>query len=295
VEAVDFENNNIDLFANNSCAEQPASTSDETSMMPADSSMALPQCQTLKQLIQNTQDPRVKRLLRVPEGDSNLIGLRLSVSYDQRDSAFVPSRGYFLSAASELASTLNTLSDEEGSRYFSQFFKVQVTGSGYIPLGHGVVLAAQLRVGRIVHFSADPKKQQTYPNRAFFLGGVETLRGYYEDQLIPQDVADAAIKDHNQAEITKSAVRAGDAFVLVRGEVRFPIYGQLGGGVFADFGNLWADAANMNPFDLRPTAGAGLRLSTPVGPIAVDYGVVLQRRREFGEPFGTLHFSIGLF
>jgi outer membrane translocation and assembly module TamA len=83
--------------------------------------------------------------------------------------------------------------------------------------------------------------------------------------------------------------------VLLRGEVRFPIYGPLGGGLFADFGNLWSNAANMNPLDLRPTAGAGLRLSTPVGPIAVDYGIVLQRRVGLAEPFGTLHFSIGLF
>ena len=90
-------------------------------------------------------------------------------------------------------------------------------------------------------------------------------------------------------------MRAGDAFVLVRGELRFPLYGQLGAGLFADIGNLWADASNMNPLDLRPTAGAGLRLNTPVGPIAVDYGVVLKRRRYLDEPFGTLQFSIGLF
>jgi outer membrane translocation and assembly module TamA len=36
-------------------------------------------------------------------------------------------------------------------------------------------------------------------------------------------------------------------------------------------------------------------VTTPVGPIALDYGVVLRRREDFGEPFGTLHFSIGLF
>jgi outer membrane translocation and assembly module TamA len=124
------------------------------------------------------------------------------------------------------------------------------------------------------------------------------MRGYYQDELIPQDLADSALARKTPEEtqsVINAAVRSGDAFVLARGELRFPIYGQLGGGLFADIGNLWADAANMDPFDLRPTAGAGLRLNTPVGPIAVDYGIVLKRRSRLREPFGTLHFSIGLF
>jgi outer membrane protein insertion porin family len=176
--------------------------------------------------------------------------------------------------------------------FFSRFLKLQFTGNGYIPIGRSIVLAGQLRIGRILPLQAGSR---TYPNRAFFLGGVETLRGYYEDELIPQDVADEARNHGTQEQTRASVVRSGDAFVLLRGEVRFPIYGPLGGGLFADFGNLWSNAADMNPFDLRPTAGAGLRLSTPVGPIAVDYGIVLHRRVDLGEPFGTLHFSIGLF
>lgn len=259
VQAADFENAYIDVFAG----------------------------AQLKQLRAESTD-RVKRLLRVPDGDSNLIGFRLSISYDQRDSAFVPTRGYYLSAASELATTLSPGRDEDGS-YVMRFLKLQVTGSAYIPIGRALVFAVQLRVGRIVHL-ADPKIARTYPNRAFFLGGVDTMRGYYQDELIPQDIANLS-----DPATRLTAVRAGDAFVLLRGELRFPIYGQLGGGLFADFGNLWANAANMNPFDLRPTAGAGVRFNTPVGPIAVDYGIVLNRRAYLREPFGTLHFSIGLF
>ena len=153
-----------------------------------------------------------------------------------------------------------------------------------------VVLAGQLRIGRIVHLQHDSK---TYPDRAFFLGGVDTMRGYYQDEMVPQDIANKIITDPKLS--PNSIVRSGDAFMLLRGELRFPVYGQLGAGLFTDIGNLWADPAQMNPFQLRPTAGAGVRLATPVGPIAVDYGIVLERRRGLGEPFGTLHFSIGLF
>jgi outer membrane protein insertion porin family len=262
LEAADLENNNIDLFAG----------------------------QALDDLVRMTTDPRVKRLLRVPEGNTTLAAMRSSITFDARDSPFVPTRGYFVSASSELASTLSSDSGM-GEHFLSRFMKLQFTGNGYIPLGKSVVLAGQLRLGRIVHLV---KASRTYPNRAFFLGGVDTMRGFLPDEMIPQDLIDLASRERNENEAI-AAVRSGDAFVLLRGEVRFPIYGQLGGGLFADLGNLWRDPANMNPFDLRPNAGAGLRLNTPVGPIAVDYGIVLARRTSFGEPFGTLQFSIGLF
>ena len=267
LEAADLENNNVDLF---------------------DSA-------ALNDLLAKTTDPRLRRLLRVPEGNTTLVALRASLSYDERDSPFVPTRGFFVSGSGELASTLTASSDDPASQFLSRFIKLQVTGSGYVPLGRSVVLAGQLRLGRIVHLAANSK---TYPNRAFYLGGVDTMRGYYQDELIPQDLADRALARKTTAEtdsVINAAVRSGDAFLLARGELRFPIFGQLGGGLFADIGNLWADAAAFDPFDLRPTAGAGLRLNTPVGPIAVDYGIVLKRRSRLREPFGTLHFSIGLF
>ncbi len=262
-EAADLENNNVDLFVS----------------------------EALNDYLAMTSDPRLKRLLRVPEGNTTLAAARLGISYDQRDSPFTPTKGYFVSASSELATTLATETvSADKAQFLSRFLKLQITGSGYVPLGRSVVLAGQARVGRIVHLQHDSK---TYPDRAFFLGGVDTMRGYYLDEMVPQDIANKIITDPKLT--PNSIVRSGDAFILLKGELRFPVYGQLGAGLFTDIGNLWADPAMMNPFQLRPIAGAGLRLATPVGPIAVDYGIVLTRRRALGEPFGTLQFSIGLF
>ena len=111
--------------------------------------------------------------------------------------------------------------------------------------------------------------------------------------MVPQDVAEEIVGDPNLS--PNSIVRAADTFMLTRGELRFPIYGQLGAGIFTDFGNLWREADGLDLTRLRPTVGLGMRVATPVGPVAVDYGIIVRRRRELGEPFGTLHFSIGLF
>ncbi|MBK8171182.1 MAG: BamA/TamA family outer membrane protein [Sandaracinaceae bacterium] len=253
---------------------------------------------SLQQLAQETTDLRLKRLLLVPEGSSWLAATRASITIDQRDNPFTPMRGFLLSSSVEWARTLST----ENSVFFSNFIKLSFTANGYIPIMPRVTLALQFRIGRIV--ALDPNSQ-TYPNRQFFLGGVETMRGYPQDAMIPQELADLIAR--NQA-TSDAILRGGDAFMLLRAELRFPLFGPLQGGIFFDLGNLWAEAANLNPLKLRPTAGFGVRFETPVGPIAFDYGFVLLRRStplsctgtgcSFGEPyepFGTFHFSIGLF
>ncbi len=247
--------------------------------------------QALADYLKQETNQRLRKLLRVPQGNSTLVALRTSIGYDKRDSAFVPTRGFFASASAELARTLTGDRDELGAagEFESSFLKLSTTASGYVPVG-SVVLAGQARIGRIIHLT---EASQTYPNRAFFLGGVDTMRGFLEDELIPADVAERIALD---PELDPNAVvRAGDAFVLFRGEIRFPLYGQLSGGVFSDFGNLWADAANLDPLQLRPTAGVGLRLGTPVGPIALDWGWNLAPRAVLSERTNAVHFSIGLF
>jgi outer membrane protein assembly factor BamA len=257
-------------------------------------------------------DPRLSRLLRIPSGESTLASTRASVSLDLRDSPFTPTRGFFSTVSAEYARTLATEQLASGDQFFSNFVRIAVSASGYVPIASGVVIALQLRGGRIV---AVDKRSETYPNRQYFLGGVDSLRGYLQDALIPQELATLLERDASGRASPGAVYRGGDAFMLARAELRFPIVGSLGGGAFVEAGNVWADARNFNPFDLRPTAGLGIRLATPVGPLAFDYGFVLLRRSlpvsaceapsstsarvcaadvPF-EPLGAFHFSIGLF
>jgi outer membrane protein assembly factor BamA len=261
---------------------------------------------------QAADDPRLSRLLRVPSGVSTLVSTRATASLDLRDSPFTPSRGFYASIGTEWARTLQTGRDETGERFFSHFLKVSLTSSGYVPLGAGVVLALQARAGRVVPLQT---RSETYPNRQFFLGGVDTLRGYLQDALVPAELAETLQRDLSGRANPNAVFRGGDAFVLLRAELRFPLVGIVGGGVFVDAGNVWVEPTNMTPLDLRPTAGLGLRLATPVGPLAFDYGFILLRRTlavtgcsppgpggvvvcatdvPF-EPVGAFHFSIGLY
>jgi outer membrane protein assembly factor BamA len=245
----------------------------------------------LDEFLRNNTDPRLERLLRVPDGESTIVAFETTAALDFRDNPFDPSEGIFASASAEYAYSIFAEQQEDAPAFSSNFIKFAITGNAYIPIAEDWVFATEIRFGRVFHLD---DRSKTYPNRAFRLGGVDTMRGYLQDALIPQDVAEQVAADPMLG--PDDVVRAGDTFVLVRGELRFPLVGPFHGGVFADIGNLWADPTLIfEEFSLRPTVGLGLRLQTPVGPVAVDYGFILIRREALREPLGALHFSIGLF
>ena len=53
-------------------------------------------------------------------------------------------------------------------------------------------------------------------------------------------------------------------------ELRYPIYGYLSGVIFGDAGNIWDESVEYQIDELRYSAGVGLRLDTPIGPIRFD-------------------------
>lgn len=249
--------------------------------------------QTLRQLIQQairSGDSRTQRLLRVPEGNTAIGSTRLSSSIDLRDNPFTPTRGILAAVSTEYVHSIASEQvDPTQAPFFSNFLKINTTLSGYVPIAEGWTIALQGRFGVVVHLEDG---SQTYPNRAYYLGGVDTMRGFLQDQVVPEDQA-RLIRERGLSAF--DVVRTGDLFYLFRAELRFPLVDALQGGIFADVGNVWAQVGLIDRFALRWNAGLGLRIATPVGPIALDYGFNLDRREDLGEPFGSLHFSIGLF
>ena len=82
-------------------------------------------------------------------------------------------------------------------------------------------------------------------------------------------------------------------------ELRATLRGNLGGVLFLDAGNVWADSFGFKLGDLRYAIGPGLRYQTPVGPIRLDLGYQLNPTPDLivnGSPQTRrwrLHFSIG--
>ena len=237
------------------------------------------------------RNPSLSRLLRVPEGRTIAVAQRLGVTWDRRDNALAATMGTLFNAGVEHVSAFPL---DESATIKSEFLKFTARGAFYIPFTKkGMALALSLAAGYNLQLRSD---SQTYPDRLFYLGGVNTVRGFQLDEMVPQDVAQKIL--NGELVIDDVGVRGGDLFVNPRTELRIPLSEIFSLGVFLDTGNVWRDPKkNLTSFadllKLRYTAGAGLRLNTPIGPVALDYGFKLIRQP--WEDLGALHFSIGLF
>ena len=69
----------------------------------------------------------------------------------------------------------------------------------------------------------------------------------------------------------------GFGIFVANAEYRFPIFSSLGGAVFVDAGNTFADTA-IRFGDLRYGVGTGIRYLSPVGPLRFDVGYKLKRQ-----------------
>jgi outer membrane protein assembly factor BamA len=258
-------------------------------------------------------NPEQVRLLNVPEGGSQAVAVRGGATLDFTDNPLGPTRGFFTSgevepvvayldednAAVQLERCEGAGNDPATCEFKSRFLKTTGRVAGYIPFNdEGLSLALSVRAGANFQLVDN---SSTYPDRLFFMGGADSLRGFLQASLIPQDIAEQLQREDPDAPdqedrltARKVVIRGGDFLLNPRIELRIPITKLLHTALFVDSGNLWRDIANVDPTVLRYTAGSGLRFVTPVGPLAFDYGVKLDRRF-YETDVGAFHFSVGLF
>lgn len=168
--------------------------------------------------------------------------------YDSRDNIYDPKRGKRVSATVQWA----------GHGLGGDFDYYKFTGEyrNYKAIGNNQVIAFRARLGWA---------QGDVPYSALYtLGGADTLRGFKDDQFRGKKMYNATL------------------------EYRVPIFNKVTGVLFTDMGDAW-DAPNVTWYDgdksFNISVGAGVRISTPIGPIRLDYGV--------SKDDNKFHFSFG--
>ena len=168
--------------------------------------------------------------------------------YDSRDNIYDPTRGRRISYTAQWAG--------HGLGGDFDFYKFTAEARMYKKLGAKNVLAFRARGGFI---QGDAPYSQL-----FTLGGADSLRGYEDDQFRGKYMYNATL------------------------EFRFPIVKKVSGVLFTDIGDAW-DAPNVTWYNSKKTfnygVGAGVRVTTPIGPVKLDYGV--------GKHKNKFHFSFG--
>ncbi len=267
-------------------------------------------------------------LLRVPDGESLVVAQRASVAWDRRDNPFNAHAGTYVFLGAELVNSYpegsavvpnvtnleqcanpNAAAVQDAPQAVAHFVRLTQTIAGYIPITKNISFAAELRLGENVRTAAcdyrdvnpanPPPAYCTYPDRLFFMGGFDSMRGWLQDTFMPQEYVDQINANHSLCQQSSTncliPIRGGNLMVNPRFELRFPVISPLDAAVFADFGNLYLDPSYIfeHALSMRADVGAGLRVETPVGPIVLDYGINVHPLPF--EDFGAFHFAIGLF
>lgn len=174
------------------------------------------------------------------------------------------------------------------NRYLGSNFdyhRVEPELRGYLQPHDRIQLAARVRLGFIL-----PYRGSSAPfDRRLYLGGVSDMRGWPLRRLSPRvEVCD------DGGQNCRSIPIGGNTSVLGNFELRVRVWQQLWLAAFGDVGDIQSDVATIRPAQWFYTAGGGIRYGTPLGPVRVDVGVVLNPQERYPErrPW-AIHLTLG--
>lgn len=187
----------------------------------------------------------------------------------------------------------NRQSSEDRYKWI-EYHKWSFKGTVYTKLVGDLVLMARAQFGYLGYYN---RNWGYSPFEGFLLGGdgmsgyntygseVISLRGYENYLLTPQVYAPYA----------NGYAYSGNVYDKFTVELRYPVVLQPQSTIFAlvflEGGNAWSDIRDFNPFQIKRSAGVGVRVFLPmIGLLGVDWGYGFDDSQYGGSQF---HFVIG--
>ena len=171
-----------------------------------------------------------------------------------------------------------------------KFVKYTAEGSWWLPIaaagGAGAGSGNVLALGMTMRLGALQGNHDPFPFDGFWMGGVQfgqQLRGYDETTVTPLGFFE------DESREIRDIDRLGSAFFSMTTEIALRVGAQMSASLFMDAGNVWRNAAEIDPTQLFRGAGIGIQLVTPFGPIGLDYAYGFDK----ATPGWQLHFRLG--
>jgi len=186
-----------------------------------------------------------------------------------------------------------------------QFQKASLDIRRFTRLSQSTILATRVQGGGIINASADSLPR----NIRFFLGGTNTVRGWYRQELGPKQA------NFRTEVVNGDTVSTFDRYVPIGGRAKFAFNIELrqdldklldgfGVAAFLDGGQVWGSVNTLSERPVQFGAGGGFRYQSPIGPVRIDLGYKLNPtdedlgiyRDNHSAGFwdrATIHFSIG--
>ncbi len=190
----------------------------------------------------------------------------LGWSRDTRDDILYPSRGRLQSFLVEVGIPGGDL----------EYYKVNYLHQWFTPVVSDFVLMLRADLGYGDGYGGKPLPFF----KAFFAGGVGSVRGYETSSLGPQDVYGNVI--------------GGKRKIIGNAELFYPIIKgdkSVRASVFADAGEIYLNGSQPELESFRYSTGVGLAWNSPIGPLKFSYAVPLVEKK--GDRAQRFQFQIG--
>ena len=197
------------------------------------------------------------RLERFDESDAFIDNIEqrkfsIHLHQDNRDNPMNPSRGNIIVFRLDAFGGLL-----KGNRAYTKY---DLDLRQYVSPIKGVTVAGRVNAGFISAWKDEYDQFETILFEKFYLGGSNTLRAWE-----PLQFQTYTIKDGRILPLGKTAK------MLTNWEVRFPIFGLLGGVLFYDGGTIMDRIQSVQLSDLQWNRGVGVTIDLPIGPMRIDY------------------------
>jgi outer membrane protein insertion porin family len=239
-------------------------------------------------------EPDASYEIRESEGPSKTSSIISTIVRDSRDDRFVPTHGTRSSLSFEMAG--GPLGAE------NDFIKIIGEHSHYFPFKWDTAFMIRGVIGIGFGYGGD----ELPVFERFFLGGLNSLRGFEEREVGPTAPKTIPIPDEEGNPITDEKgdpiyvetgeydIVGGEKELLFNFEYLFPLIKEAGirGLVFFDVGNAYADDENIGS-EFRYSVGAGIRWQSPMGPLRLEWGYNLDPDPKLDEKASQFEFSFG--
>lgn len=188
----------------------------------------------------------------------------------------------------------NMSSDDKTKYKFVEYHKWKFKAKIFTPLAPMTVKRTPVLMTRVEYgFLGSYDKNKRSPFETFYMGG-DGMTGYgiYAMETI-------GLRGYENGSIMGNNGQYGYAYSRLALELRYPFLlepsSTIYGLVFAEAGNAWADIKNFSPFDLKRSAGVGVRIFLPmIGMMGIDWGYGFDKVNGSRDAGGSqFHFVIG--
>lgn len=188
-------------------------------------------------------------------------------SWDNTDDLLDPGKG------NRLSIEVTPFYDTSGHQ--SRFIKSYIDFRYYLSLlqNPSITLAANLTIGSIYGAASN----EIPADERFYAGGGGSVRGYAYQSIGPYSDGDPY---------------GGKSLLEISLEPRIRLSDKFGLVFFIDGGTAYSEKLLSSNEDFLWGTGAGLRYYTPIGPLRMDIGLPLNRRKSIDDSF-QIYLSIG--